>query len=191
MAEILAEFGFTVTGIDRSEAFLAMAREKATGRDLKIDYRQGDMWELDLDEKFDGAISLWSSIGYGSEEQDRRYFASLAKALGDDGVLVLDTQCLETLLTDFQEKGWFRAGEFLVAEERRFDPPTARVESEWTMSREGTFETVQSSLRIYSCRELIQMLEELGFGDFESYGSMELEPFEAQSSRLVLVARKV
>jgi ubiquinone/menaquinone biosynthesis C-methylase UbiE len=193
IAEHFAHWGYRVTGVDRSEAFLAMAQEKAGARDLQIDYRQANMWQLDAlghDGSYDAALSIWSSIGYATEEDDRNYFRCIYDALKPGGALVVDTQCLETLLSDFEERQWYQAGEILVAEQRHFDPVSARVLSLWTFAGADCFEQTESSLRIYSYRELESMLAGLGFADFESYGSMELEEFELTSPRLVLVARR-
>lgn len=188
VAQLLAEWGFRVTGIDRSPEFLEQARAKALAAGTEIDYREGDMWSLSLDEQFDGALSLWSSIGYAGEEEDRRYFEGIASSLADGASFVLDTHVLETLLPDFQERSWHRAGDVLVAEERRFDPHTSRVHSHWSFCGSHGVEEAESSIRIYGFRELTAMLRQCGFEDFEAFGSMELELFEVGSSRLVLLA---
>lgn len=188
VAQILADWGFRVTGIDRSADFLDQARAKAESAGLDIDYRQDDMWSFTVDQTYDGAISLWSSIGYSGEEEDQRYFESIAQALASGGSFVLDTHVMETLLPDFQEHGWHRAGGVLVVEERHFDPSTSRVHSQWSFCGPQGVEEAESSIRIYSFRELVEMLRGAGFDDFVAYGSMELEPFSVGSSRLVLLA---
>ena len=56
----LAERGFTVAGLDISEAVLAVARK--AGPD--IDFRQGDMRELPwADGSFDAVLNLWTAFG--------------------------------------------------------------------------------------------------------------------------------
>ncbi len=190
ITEHFAQWGHSITGVDRSADFLEFARQRAAARGLTIDYRQGDMWDLQLSGPFDAAFSIWSSIGYAGEDEDRRYFSRIFEALRPGGSLVVDTQCLETLLPEFEERQWYPAGEIVVAEERQFDPVSSRVLSMWTFAGPDCFDQVESSIRIYSYRELESMLSEIGFGDFESYGSMELEDFGVGSSRLVLIARR-
>lgn len=188
IASHFAQWGYEVCGIDRSQHFLDVARARPSGEN--VEYLRKDMWRDDFGEAcFDAALSIWSSIGYAETEDDRHYFASIRRALRAGGTLVVDTQCLETLLTDFQERQWYRAGPLVVAEERRYDPTTARVESHWIFAGPEVYEECESSLRIYTVHELQSLLGELGFDQFESYGSMELEEFSVESSRLVLVAR--
>ena len=47
------------------------------------------------------------------------------------------------------------------------------------------------SIRLYTYRELVAMLEEAGFGEHEAYGSLEFEPFELGAPWLYLVTTKV
>ena len=186
----LAARGFELTGIERSEELLDLARRHAEERGLRLDLRAGDMWDLGDVGRHDAALCLWSSIGYGSEEQDRRFFTSLASALGDDGALLLETHVVESLLPQWEDQGWRWAGEIAVGESRRFDHESGRVETDWVLAGPEHRERRQSSLRLYTYRELARLLRECGFDEFEAYGSPELEPFEIGSSRLLLVARK-
>jgi hypothetical protein len=44
--------------------------------------------------------------------------------------------------------------------------------------------------RIYSCSEILRMLREAGFRRFETYGSLERDPFRLGSPSLLVVATK-
>jgi hypothetical protein len=147
------------------------------------------MWDLELSGRFEAATCLWHSFGYGTEEEDLRFFRAVAERLVPGGGLVLDGHVAETLLPQWEERGWRQAGDVLVAEARSFDPVTSRVLTDWSLVREGTREVRRSSIRIYTYRELTALLKKAGFERFEACGSMDLEPFELGSSRLVLCAR--
>lgn len=187
----LASRGFDVTGVERSEELLAMGRSRARERGVEVDWRAGDMWALRGLGGFDAALCLWSSIGYGTEEQDAAFFAGLAAATHDTGAVLIETHVLETLLPQWEPSQWRWAGEIGVGESRVFDPETGRLESEWVFAGKDCRQTRTSSLRIYSYRELAQMLRAAGFAELEAFGSPDLEPFELGSSRLLLLARKV
>ena len=47
------------------------------------------------------------------------------------------------------------------------------------------------SMRLYTYRELVTMLEQAGFGLHESYGDMDMTPFELGAPWLYLVTTKV
>jgi ubiquinone/menaquinone biosynthesis C-methylase UbiE len=55
----LAELGYEVVGVDLSKEMLMKAKEKADDRNLAIDFREMDVYELDFDdESFDAAFSI-------------------------------------------------------------------------------------------------------------------------------------
>jgi SAM-dependent methyltransferase len=63
-AIILAKRGYAVTGVDRSEDMLTIAREKAVKAGVKIDYVRGDITRLKLNRRFDAVISMFVVMGY-------------------------------------------------------------------------------------------------------------------------------
>ena len=74
--------------------------------------------------------------------------------------------------------------------ENRYDPVTARVENRFTVSRGAQSETRPAAHRVYTCRELVRMLEIAGFSDIEAFGSLAREPFALGSPRLLLASVK-
>lgn len=184
----LARRGYSVTGLDRSRALLDQAREKAQARNLDVEWIEADMWGTGLpaERRFDGAICLWGSFGYGTEDQDRAFLRQLAEALPEGANLVLDTHVVETLLPQWEPRSWRQIGDVLVCEDRRWVPEAGRVETQWTLSSESRREVRRSSIRIYTYAEISKLLFESGFGDCSPFGSPDLEGFELGSSRLLL-----
>src|SRR5690606_4458462 len=89
----LARLGLHVTGVDFSADSLAHATEQKghAALDGSLQYLQGDLRDMELGEGFPAAINLFSSIGYGSEEDDYRMLANIHGALRPGGALLLDT----------------------------------------------------------------------------------------------------
>lgn len=186
----LASRGFTVIGIDRSEALLAMARRAADERGVEVDFRTGDMWELPSLDGFDAAVCLWSSLGYATDEDDARMLARLCESLAEGGSLLLETHVVESLLPQWEATQWRWAGEVAVGESRRFDHESGRVLTDWMLAGPDQRQTRSSSIRIYTYRELVALVRGAGFDEIEAFGSPDLEPFELGASRLLLLARK-
>jgi SAM-dependent methyltransferase len=67
----LARRGYQVVGIDRSEAMLERARAKSAGH-LKgtAAFRQGNIRDFVLDERFDAAIMMFAVLGYQTTNAD-------------------------------------------------------------------------------------------------------------------------
>lgn len=76
-----------VVGVDLSSAMLEIAAERAPG----ITLHQGDFCSFALDRRFDAVVSLFSSIGYLTEEAGlREGIANLARHVHDGGVLLVE-----------------------------------------------------------------------------------------------------
>jgi 2-polyprenyl-3-methyl-5-hydroxy-6-metoxy-1,4-benzoquinol methylase len=89
----LSKRGYTVTGIDFSEAQLARAMEKAERDYLKIDFRKLDARELPFSNEFDVAIMLCEG-GFPLMETDEMNFEILkrvTKSLKEQGKFIFTT----------------------------------------------------------------------------------------------------
>ena len=63
-ANSLAQKGYKVTGIDVSRDFLTLARTQAEMSGLQVEYLEQDMRDINFENRFDGALSLFTSFGY-------------------------------------------------------------------------------------------------------------------------------
>jgi SAM-dependent methyltransferase len=86
----LARRGVEAVGIDHSEAFIALARESAANENLSVEFRVGDVRELDEHERFDAVICLCQG-GFGllGGKEDTALLARFAHALREGGRLAL------------------------------------------------------------------------------------------------------
>lgn len=189
----MAEWRYAVTGIDQSAELIGVAKREAAARGLEADLRQGDMRSLPDDGSYDGAVCLWNSFGYFDAAGNLEFLRSVSRSLKPGGRLALDTPLLETLLLDtvHEPRVWERAGDLLALEERAYDHESGRLESTWTFIRDGQREVREMSMRLYTYRKLIAMLEQAGFGLHEAYGDLDLTPFELGAPWLYLVTTKV
>ena len=189
----MAESGYTVTGIDQSSDLIASARRDAEESNLQIDFRQGDMRDLPDDGEYDGAVCFWNSFGYFDDAGNLDFLRAVSRSLKLGGRLALDTPLVETLLLDAvqEPRVWERAGDLLALEERGYDHESGRLESTWTFIRGGQREVRNMSIRLYTYRELIAMLEQAGFGLHEAYGDLDLTSFELGAPWLYLVTTRI
>ena len=188
----LASFGYRVTGIDQSPQLLQSAGTSAATRGLTVDWQQRDMRDLPWDGEFDGAICFWGSFGYFDDEGNAEFLRSVSRCLKPGARFIFDTPLIETRLAEMldEPRVWQEVGNLLVLEERGFDYETSRVESSWTFIRDVEKERRELSMRLYTYRELMSLLERAGFGNHQAYGSLEMEPFEPGDRWLYLVTTK-
>jgi SAM-dependent methyltransferase len=186
----LARRGFAVTGIDLSSELLEMAAAQADREGLEIEWVREDMREIDRPGQFSGAVCWWGSFGYFDDDGNNAFLRSMVGALAPGGRFVLDTPCLETILPRFERRGWQSAGDHFTLEERRYDPATGRIESEWTLVVDGRTSRRHSSFRLYSYSQLLGMLALAGFGRVEGIDPSTDEAFAFGSNALTLIATK-
>lgn len=188
----LAGRGIEVTGIDFNGRALAVAREAARERGVEPTFLQRDMRCLRFREQFDAAYCFWTSFGYFEDESHDLVVAKrIAEALRPGGRFLIDIVATETLLPVFEQRlteQFEHNGPRELVQLPRFDFETGRVEADWTFVEKGRKETWHSSLRVYSYRELCEILREAGFERFEGYDTRTGEPFALGASRLALVA---
>jgi SAM-dependent methyltransferase len=188
----LAQRGFVPIGVDFNPIALAAGRKRAADKGVSVTFVEGDARTFTLDEPCDAAICFFGSFGYFSDDDNLRFARRIAEALRPGGQFLLDLQIIETVLPDFRARDWWWVTpeqKMLVAEHRRFDPHTSRVEGTFTFIGDGYNETAAFSIRLYTLRELEQLLRAAGFVQFRALEAGTGEPFAFGSERLTLVAQ--
>ena len=184
--------GYRVCGVDLNGRAVATARRRAQEAGLTVDFREGDMRSLVDEQQFDAVICFFGSFGYFSDDDNRRTAEVFARALRPGGRLLLDLQVAESLFPKFRERDWHWIGEPpdgpRILEERRWDLTTGRTETDWTFVSGNDVRTAHSSIRIYTCRELMDLLRSVGFREFLAYDPKTGGPFGMAGGRLALVA---
>ncbi|MDO8588923.1 MAG: methyltransferase domain-containing protein [Armatimonadota bacterium] len=90
VSEILAEYGYDVTGVDISPEMVEVARSK-TGEYGPVDYHVQDIAVLELGKSFDLIISLFDSLNYITEPNHlQKALARIAAHLAPGGVFIFD-----------------------------------------------------------------------------------------------------
>lgn len=188
MAIPLARRGHSLTGVDFTPPFIAEAR--AAAGDLPITFLERDMRRLDDLTGFDAVFNWWGSFGYFDDAGDEALAAGVCKALVSGGRFLIDANLTETLMPIHQPKGWSRAGDILVLEDRVFDFETSRMEVDWTFIRGGIEERKHTSLRLYSAHEMVVLLRRVGFTSVRLLDFVTEAPLSPSSRRALVLATK-
>lgn len=181
--------GYQMAGVDLAADFIREAREAAAARRLTIGWEQRDMRDLPWQRHFDGAFCFGNSFGYLTDEGNRSFLKAVFQVLKPGARLALDaSSCAENVLPRFKERTCERVGDILFFEENRYDHLNCRLETQYTLVRDGKVEAKFGSHRIYTYREFCSLLAEAGFTDLQAYGSSAMDPFQMGSQGLLMVA---
>ena len=199
----LAELGFRVTGVDYSPHLVSVANSKATKKRLagKASFVVGSMPELDSvfeQGTFDCAINVFTSIGYGSEEDDLAFFKSLRKVVRKGGFFIVSgLRNRDYIVSHPAQNIYEESRNLLVLDKYLFDVSRSRERGVWTfylkvrgaMKLAGEFPI---DIRVYSPHELVYMLRQSGWSVSNLFESVSTKaPFTAESPVYSLVAEAV
>ncbi|MGO1119373.1 SAM-dependent methyltransferase [Rhodovibrionaceae bacterium A322] len=206
----LANEGFQVVGIDRSDAFLEEARDQADGQDLDIQFLNQDIRTLSYEEAFDGAYCLGNSLSLFDRKGMGQFFSSVARALVPGGRFVMESGNLaECLLPNFEDRLWYPVGDLLVLMENDYDPAEGQLTTDYTIIRspgsvnsssnghsvilQGSPQQETRQLRqwIYSLSEIRHLLGEAGLALAGFCADTDGTPFEMGCERIFIVAERV
>lgn len=185
----LAEMGQQVTGLDRNEVFLRIARREAARRGVDVELVQGDMRQLPWRDRFDAIFSVDTSFGYFADEDNLRVLMEARCALRPGGRFLLETQHLAFLLRHMVPFNVVERGDDVSIDAYRYDPLRGRLYVRRTVVRSGRVRRGRFFVRLYTVPELMQMLRQAGLepeGCFDETGGI----LKADSRRLVLLARR-
>lgn len=189
----LTRRGYSVTGVDRTAAYLEEGREKAGAENLAIEFVKEDMRRFRRPDAFDGAINLFTSFGYFEDpEDDRRVLENLRGALRPGGILVMEMVGREILARHFQERDWHHLDEpagAILLEERKLTRGWGWIECTWTLITEDERTSITFSHRPYAGTELAALLRACGFASVELFGGLDGSAYDQNAKRLVAVAR--
>lgn len=103
-ASLLAEKGFTVHGIERSQEMLARSQalaENRTAGDGWLTFTMGDIREVRLNKRFDAVIALFHVISYQTTNEDvTAAFETARQHLNPGGVFIFDVWYGPAVLTE-------------------------------------------------------------------------------------------
>ena len=132
----LAQLGYTVAGLDFSPHLVSVATLKARrfGVASRVSFDVGSMLDLTLFEKgsFDCAINVFTSIGYGSEEEDLTFFKQLRGVVRTGGVFVISGLRNRDYIVGHTAQNVFEESEkLLVLDRYSFDVTRSREKGSW------------------------------------------------------------
>jgi len=188
----LSQQGFRVTGVDLSEKMLRMARERAARENVSVEWVREDMRVFLRPGAFDACLSLFTSFGYFSDEENQHVLANVGQSLRDGGALLLDLRNAQKGLAgeeDLESTVTVPSGQLRLRV--RFDRATGRANARHELTRRDGIRISSSfDVRIYSEKELVGMISRAGLRIRAIHGSLDGSAFTPGAERMVVIAAK-
>lgn len=101
---LLKQAGFDITGVDFSKEMLDIAKLKVEKLNIKIDFLEGDVRNIKLEEKFDNVLAMFNIIGYQNTNKDvEDFIKNAADHLDSGGLFMFDGWYQPAILKDRPE----------------------------------------------------------------------------------------
>ncbi|PIG90620.1 class I SAM-dependent methyltransferase [Gloeocapsopsis sp. IPPAS B-1203] len=188
IANLLAQRGCSVIGLDATALFLEKARKDAQVG-IDVEYIQGDMQSLPWTEHFDCIINWFTAFGYFDDEDNRKVLAQAYRALKPGGKLLLELQSLYRILKEFRANAVTERDCNYLIDRTRFDVFTNRTYTKRTVIRDGQVRQMNYFVRHFTFTELRDWLLQTGFQEVQGYGNNG-EPLTLDSRRMIVLAIK-
>ena len=201
----LARLGFSVTGLDLSPHLVSVAQKRTIAHKLATDrakFTVGDMHELGSrfePGSFDAVLNVFTSIGYGSEEDDLTFFREARVAVRKGGMLLISGLRNRDYIARNPSQNIFEESKrLLVLDNYRFDSGRSRERGTWRFylkqGRKGELLKLvgefPTDIRVYSPHELSSRLAATGWEVEQTYESFTTrDPFRAESPVYSLAAK--
>jgi len=192
----LALMGATVLGVDQSEAMLAMAeRNRGELFSERLRYLRHDLRTPLAEGGFDVACNIFTSFGYGTEEEDLAIFRTLRGAVRPGGQVVVETshRDLMCVLMAHGAKTSKRLQDgTLFLDESEFDPIAGVMRLNWYWSGPKGSGEKHAEWRCYTPTQIVGLLQQAGLRFTAAYKGLSKTPYSAEraeaGARLAVVA---
>lgn len=199
----LARLGFEVAGIDISPHLVSVANKKAADFNLesgRARFLVGDMRDFGskfTPGSFDVVLNAFTSIGYGPEEDDLRFFREAREVTKRGGLLLISgLRNRDYIIRNPSQNVYEESKRLLVLDTYSFDPERSRERGVWRFYlKQGDKKMLKFAgefpvdIRVYSPHELVPRLEATGWRVKQTYESfITRSPYRADSPVYALVA---
>lgn len=185
----LAKKGIKGVGIDVVEEFIKVAEENKG--DLDIKFLTLDERKMNFSNEFDGAISMWTSFGYFSDEENLSILKKINRALKMGKRFLLDIENVYYLIKNLVKERWERKDNLFLLEKNKFSINDGRIRTKRVIIKEGRIFEYKRVYRVFTKREIEEYLNLSGFKIIYVFGNYDREPLRENSKRLVIVSEKI
>ncbi len=194
----LGQRGYDITAVDRSIEMLSQAQQKSMELNLKQEFFQQDMLNLELERDYDGILCLCDGVNYILDPKDlERFFRKVYSLLKKEGIFIFDISSFYKLKEILGDNTYGEdLGNITYLWENQFNEKLEIVEMDLTffeLNKEGFYEKhkefhVQKAHR----RDILEsLLLSIGFSKVDMYHELTGWPARDDSQRIFFVCEKL
>lgn len=199
----LAKIGYDVTGLDQSSNLIHIARTSALKEKIRVKFIKGDMRKLPFTDQFDVILSLFTTLGYFSYEDNKAVIREMARILKPDGRLIIDLYDYQRVVDKYRTVGvpttnknvyryvhTYLRGNIKVHDQQSYDFSTQVEHTKRQFIAQGKRFSYDLFLTFYSLKQYSEMFQEAGLSITRVWGDFEGRRRTSDSSRTIILVRK-
>ncbi|AXJ01473.1 Methyltransferase domain-containing protein [Cyclonatronum proteinivorum] len=188
---------YEITATDMSAEMLEIGERRALFRNMKIDWKQVDFYDIQLDKKFDVVYALFDSINYIMNDDDfLKMLQNVSRVMHEDSIFIFDfttPRHSEYVNDKLNSEGVSPDG-------IRFERVSYYVPSRKMHISEFEIEVLDDDKitalrrdrevhrqRIYELDEVTNLVNQSDFNVLAAYDDFVLEPAHAKTERVTMV----
>ncbi len=176
--------GYRVLGLDLSEKLINCGKKKYP----RLNLVKGDMRAIPG--RFDLILSLFTSFGYFEDDnENQQVVCSVYRSLNPGGVFWLDFLNPQYIKNNLVAESFTRISPRIMVQEKR-KIKDGRIIKDIFFEEKGLKKHYRESVRLYTRRELEEILERSGFRLAGCFGSYRGEEWHQDSERTIVYGRK-
>jgi SAM-dependent methyltransferase len=188
----IAQRGYDITGLDRSEIMLNRAKASASPESKAIGLVRADMRDLPFLDVFDYCMSLFSSFGYfESEDENFSVLQSISNALLPGGKFLIETANRDFVVRHLVATQIYRPNGMLLIEERQFNALSSRSRVDVTVIQNGEQTRLHHSIRLYTFTELQMLLAAADLAPVSVWGDFQGGEYTCDSPQMIILAERL
>lgn len=192
---MLSRLGYHLSGSDYSESMLEAARKNLTARNLTFPLYQCDFRYLErvFDRQFDAVICLTNSLPHLHKDEDLiTALKSMRNRLKDNGLLVLTSGTTHYTLTLPSIEVVVNRPDFsrIFVKKHSKNYQTINIVDLFHTDQRNDSHQYQIVYRILLDEDYRKLLSLSGFSEIRIFGDYQMNPYNRESRRLIVVARK-
>jgi SAM-dependent methyltransferase len=176
-AELFAQKGHSVVGVDFSENSIQYASRQAKEKKLNIEYLKKNYLDLDFDSQFDLVILIYLDFCALLPKERQKVLENIHRALKKGGLFICDVvnernidKKIISQSWEVQESGFWKHSPY-IALTNGYHYPEAKVLANHhiVIGENDTVDTYIFWSHYYEKGDLVQILESTGFTDIKDY----------------------
>jgi len=194
LSSYLAKADYDLTCFDLSIDMLAILDKKLSNyKNVRV--LNQDMVNFKTNEKYDAVLAICDSINYITEEEElKKVFKNVYDHLENKGIFIFDINSSyklreiigENIFVEDREDLFYTWENYLIEDRivQFYINFFVKEGSDYTRFTEEHYE------RIYEAKDLVKLLEEVGFKEVDYYEAFTFDPVDAKTERINFVVRK-